>query len=238
MTSPAHSLLNQALEGLRGAIAQNPDPSDDPGYDDLPEEVPDDERPILSRERMAEMARDWDFRMEITHPEIDVMLTEAREFLCAWAHRDRPRWLTLLGPSGTGKTHIACRIADYWATVHGSRNGTLSQHWPSLYLGMVQVKSYASVTRWNDVPRLVMDEITTGSRADFVDENKALQAALLPRAEVLGRRPRWTVLTSNMSLDEIASQVDARLASRMHGENHLVEICDAPDYRYILAERR
>jgi hypothetical protein len=69
---------------------------------------------------IIEMAQAWDWQWKLVGNETSAekddlarMLDEAQKFVAAIIAGEEPRWLTLLGPSGNGKTWLAERINDW-----------------------------------------------------------------------------------------------------------------------------
>ena len=132
-----------------------------------------------------------------------------------------PSWLTLLGDTGTGKTHCAEMI---WKKRHRafdwSRTGWGPEkiYWPSFVADLRNGEAYAKVKDMARWPMLFLDDIcaerdTTGFAAEQL-------------CTLLGQRQaKWTILTSNKTVDQIAA-MDVRLADRIVREpgNELVEV--------------
>ncbi len=138
------------------------------------------------------------------------------------------RWLSLLGASGCGKTHLARKVVEVLKAE--GRGERFVQFW-SWRGAMQHVLADGAVMRWLiDRPVLVLDDIGTG----FTESTKAraLNASLL--YELLeGRLGKWTFLTSNLAPAHIEEQLDARIASRLYrGFNEIVNMSEAGDYCY------
>jgi DNA replication protein DnaC len=132
-----------------------------------------------------------------------------------------PSWLTLLGDTGTGKTHCADAV---WRKRHGKfdwRNCDWSPHkiyWPAFVLSLRSGEAYSKVSDMARWPMLYLDDIcaerdTTGFAAEQL-------------CTLLGQRQsKWTIITSNRTVAQIA-EMDVRLADRIVREpgNELVEV--------------
>jgi DNA replication protein DnaC len=139
---------------------------------------------------------------------------------------ERPRWLSLLGLTGTGKTHCARRLYRMTGAASPPYHSTdffpSFVHWPSMVddlRSFERQEEYRDMRRW---PFLFLDDImaerdTTG----FASEK--LSTLLSTRAG------RWTVLTSNLTLDQIARS-DTRIADRMLRDGGVVVDVTAPSY--------
>jgi len=124
----------------------------------------------------------------------------------------KPRWLSICGTTGTGKSHCARRIwqfgranlnwsgCDYISNTHG-------KYWPSevdaLRAGN-HFEHFNDMKRW---PILFLDDI--GAERDntgFATEK--LNTLLGCRDE------RWTIITSNLMLEQLAA-IEPRIADRI-----------------------
>lgn len=153
-----------------------------------------------------------------------------------------PRWLSFLGLSGTGKTHLAKRIARYF---RANLEGCLipGQHPDKTQFrmrgGFVQWRRLANDLRDGDHSVLrdlsedwfvALDDIG----AEYRSKSDFLTAKL---DELLDSRlGKWTIITANLSLAEIGEFMDVRIASRLiRGSSEVIEV-DAPDYNLRLRE--
>lgn len=133
----------------------------------------------------------------------------------------KPFCLTLAGPSGVGKTHLAKRFRDSLQSC-----GFIS--WPSWCVKGFQEENITYLRRY--AFPLVIDEafIATGGASDIrtaTQEARALVSILEARVD------RWTLLTTNASLHQIQAQ-DERLYSRIiRAGSFAIEIDkDTPDF--------
>jgi DNA replication protein DnaC len=165
-------------------------------------------------------------------PELEKMLCAAGQFCTAVKLGHSPRWLSLLGDSGTGKTHLAKRIWDWLCEYHRAGDFDLGTvvldyspriiHWPSFVLDLRAGTEYERIRDMRRWPFLVLDEI--GGERD----NSGFAAEQLTTL-VCCRTGRWTVLTSNLTLLEL-EKIDVRLASRMLRNGGAVIEVKAQDY--------
>ena len=140
-----------------------------------------------------------------------------------------PHWLSLLGASGTGKTHSAKAL---WAEI--KRRCTWNPEWcaytPSLIYWpdfVDRLRAGESYGTYNDMkrwPYLVLDD--TGAERD----PNGFSAEKL--TTLLGcRGGRWTVITGNLSLPQVEA-MDVRIASRMHRDGARVVEVTAMDFAF------
>lgn len=129
-----------------------------------------------------------------------------------------PFWLSIIGKSGTGKTHCAARL---WSSLSDKMRWVDMRYIPRLvywpaFIEELRVKinegqSLAELLDMGKWPLLVLDDIgadrdTTGFASDKLNM-------------LLGMRVgRWTVLTSNLDMEGIA-KIDKRIASRIIREH-------------------
>jgi DNA replication protein DnaC len=126
----------------------------------------------------------------------------------------RPFWLSLLGRSGTGKTHCAHRLwtlrdkLDGWDRTKFTRKFI---YWPEFVEEMrdrvrdgLGLNNLIDMGNW---PLLVIDDIgAENDKTGFASEKLNM---------LLGMRVgKWTVLTSNLNLAGL-SKVDDRISSRI-----------------------
>jgi DNA replication protein DnaC len=140
--------------------------------------------------------------------------------------------LTFLGKAGVGKTALAKTIWDAmringWAASDAIKpaviNGTLCRFdclwkdWRKVSDGF-KGGDWSAVEAMEAARLLVLDDIG----ADY-DPNK-VAVAKLDRV-LRSRSDRWTILTSNLSLQDINKELDLRIASWLiRGKNKFVEI--------------
>ncbi len=142
-----------------------------------------------------------------------------------------PRWLSLCGHSGTGKTMLARRFARFMRHrgqyYHHPTNGAqLSRPWA--YWGEDELArdlrdgNHRLVNDLSGLWLLVLDDI------GFSNDNTGFLTSAL--GEILNRRAgKWTLLTSNLSVEKWASR-DPRIASRMLRDGNRVVKLTCQDY--------
>ena len=141
------------------------------------------------------------------------MQLETARFITAYKRGYSPRWISLLGTSGAGKTMLAKEI---WR-ICGGRFVTWTR-----VANMLREGEY----RWfSDLMRehiVILDDIGSEYATPFI-------AAKL--YEFLSERVGlWTVITCNLSLADIGNKLDVRIASRMlRGDSRVVDV-EVPDF--------
>ncbi len=176
----------------------------------------------------------WDFK--VFHPALAPVLPAVQAYVSAIIKHDRtPRWLSLLGPSGVGKTHIlkqamsALRAAfsqGVWSlpTATGRRGPEMAHLIPA-----------EDLTDWR-APRdyarydvIYIEDIGSGALMD-----KGSGGVVTNRIKELLqlRSGKWTLLDANLYRGEIESQLDGRIASRLKRDGSTcIEIPpDVPDF--------
>lgn len=142
--------------------------------------------------------------------------------------KDRRQGMLILGPTGSGKTHLACALVRELFEM-GERPVFLRA--ADLYLevrrsyGEWDGDETAIIGAYSSAPVLVLDDIGAGSLSDH--ERRIL-------LEVVDRRGNTllpTVVTTNMGLADIAKLMDERISSRLR--DYLAMPVLSPDQRGI-----
>jgi len=133
-------------------------------------------------------------------------------------------WLTLLGRSGIGKTHLATRIHDRMKRKRDGERIITPTRWSSFIVRKIKWRTFVDeimggnwrITAWLIEPHfLYVDEI--GDEAVGTREIVFSKFGNVCDA----RLGKWTLFTGNQSLENIAS-IDARVASRMLRQGNVV----------------
>ena len=130
----------------------------------------------------------------------------------------KPYWLSFVGSSGAGKTHLARKITEWFKVnllgtsfipkpSHISRRDYRFRTWQKA-LGQIYDQNYGVVEALSEEWLAVIDDIGAEHDPRKFGVSKLLE--ILDR-----RRDKWTVLTSNLLVPEIAEHLDTRLASRL-----------------------
>jgi DNA replication protein DnaC len=181
------------------------------GIEETPTKI---RRPVILKQ-WAE----W-FGLKLLDEEIERMVRVSAEWGADVRDGEKPKWLSLLGSSGTGKTHIAKCLWNWLSKKpdFADKAEYVPQwiYWPKL---VEDLRSGNAYNRYRDMMRwkyLVLDEICAENQTEFSTEKLH---------NLLGSRVgRWTIVTSNKRAVDIAT-LDRRIASRMaRGGSYVVDI--------------
>jgi DNA replication protein DnaC len=162
---------------------------------------------------------EW-FKIQLLDEEVERMVRVSAEWARDVRDGEKPRWLSLLGSSGTGKTHIAKALWNWLSKKEDFEDKAeyVPQwvYWPKL---VEDLRSGSAYNRYRDMMRwkyLVLDEVCAENQTEFSTEKLH---------NLLGSRVgRWTIVTSNKRAVDIAT-LDRRIASRMaRGGSYVVDI--------------
>ena len=177
--------------------------------------TPTKTRPPVILRKWAE----W-FKIQLLDEEVERMVRVSAEWARDVRDGEKPRWLSLLGSSGTGKTHIAKALWNWLSKKEDFEDKAeyVPQwvYWPKL---VEDLRSGSAYNRYRDMMRwkyLVLDEVCAENQTEFSTEKLH---------NLLGSRVgRWTIVTSNKRAVDIAT-LDRRIASRMaRGGSYVVDI--------------
>jgi DNA replication protein DnaC len=134
-------------------------------------------------------------------------------------HHSQGYWLSLLGKSGAGKTHLAKMINEW------RKKRTLGRYfypWGDL-VSMARDGQLGKIRdRVEKRTLMIIDDIGTEYETDF---SKSLLAEIAEK-----RLDKWTVFTANLTLKDIAA-IDSRIASRMiRDQNKRLTFENTPDF--------
>lgn len=157
------------------------------------------------------------------------LVAAVQEWCRAVRDKQHPRWLSLIGRSGTGKTHCATRVWDWLCSHHGAAGYSESVkftprviHWPSFVMDLRSGSEYERIADMRKWPFLVIDEIG-GERDTTGFASEHLTTLLSCRVG------RWTILTSNLTMSQFES-LDVRIASRMGRDGGIIVNVNTTDY--------
>lgn len=182
-----------------------------------------EKRTFTERLRLAE-SRFPDFQ-HFGDYELQRMMVEACEFKPGC--ESNPRWLSLVGNSGTGKTFLAEKVyqsarCNPDLTTHRELiNPVLKVFWPKL-LSQLRDGDYYRIRDLTDANFVFIDEIAVEHDPSGFGKDKL--------CELLSSRVnKWTILTSNLTLEKLA-QIDTRISSRMIRGGSVVVETNAIDF--------
>ncbi len=166
-------------------------------------------------------------------PQLVTMVEAVASFVTDMKADKPPRFLSLLGTSGAGKTKLAKRVwrwfskcGRYYNPIKGCdasmvRTGQFCD-WRDLIESMMDTKDFSTMDLCQDC-FLVLDDIGAKRDKSGFGADK-LDTVLAARSE-----RKWTLITSNLSVAELAA-IDSRIASRLcRGGSVVVEV-NVPDY--------
>lgn len=160
------------------------------------------------------------------------MRDEAIRFASDMLAGAEPRWLTLLGSCGAGKTMLARIISSIFRqNLYGKVEHENAERIIYYKGGFIRWSTMAQRLRdrdydfFNDVCRhqfVAVDDIGSEQRTDFVI------AKLFEFCNESEKR--WRVITGNLSLEGIERELDPRISSRMIRHSSVVVDVDCQDY--------
>jgi DNA replication protein DnaC len=178
-------------------------------------------------------ASEWDFEFQtFGEAKLSEMLGAAKDFIRDMAIGTAPRWLSFLGRSGAGKTHLARSItrffkseaAIYVEPVTGAHLGRRGG-----FIGWRKV-----IDRLRDGDYGIIDAVCNDwfVALDDIGAERASDFSVSKLDQVIDARlGKWTVITCNFSREEIAEHLDVRIASRLgRGNNVIVDGICVRDY--------
>lgn len=162
------------------------------------------------------------------------MVEMTARFMKALKAGQSPRWLSFLGTSGSGKTHLARKV---WSWFKGSSffqpevNPETKEifypgswiFWPNMASELLNNSGYGRLEDLSNEKLIVLDEI--GADRDPSGHIRDCLSRLLT-----ARIGKWTILTSNKTLGDIERDIDARISSRIIRDENLVVDVNISDY--------
>lgn len=177
----------------------------------------------------------WEFQ---TFPGLEDVLPAVKAFCAAALENQEPRWLTLLGPSGIGKTFILRQALRFlrrnWALdikttwPDGSTTGKLREF--AHVIPERDLTDYRAPKEFAEFDVVFVEDIGSGSGLSERGSGAVLRGRIASLLQLRSRK--WTLLDANMSRGEIAERLDPRIASRLNrdGSTYLELSADIPDF--------
>ena len=178
-------------------------------------------------------ASKWDFGFQtFGEAKLCEMLDAAKDFIRDMAIGTTPRWLSLLGRSGTGKTHLARGTTRFFKAemaiyiepgtgAHLSRRGG--------FIGWRKVVDHLRDGDYGIIDAICSDWFVA---LDDIGSERASDFSVSKLDQVIDARlGKWTVITCNFTREQIAEHMDVRIASRLgRGKNVIVDDINVLDY--------
>lgn len=186
------------------------------------------------------------------------LLRESVRWLASWLEGREPYWLVMVGLSGTGKSMLTRRIAQYCIDHgHAVFERTVRDNMDAMTQDTSRVYSYAQegfpFMEWRNLVPHSSENQTRFSRAQSdwfkcIDDLKSQtgesvimegETGIQPKrfeanaaGDLLDARLRkWTVINTNLTRNQLALFWDVRIASRLtRGENTLVDLSGVRDF--------
>lgn len=170
----------------------------------------------MSRKKLHEIVE-----YKITHKEQQEAWDNACEYLNNIHNKKKPYWLTLAGNCGVGKTMLARGIVKASEIVHAQ-----TWRWATAVNKYMRAGDYGIVDHLCDLRLLLIDDVGSEHMSDYT--NKELLRVLENRLD------KWTIITTNKTMDEISDTVDMRISSRLkRGRNVVVNMFNVKDFADI-----
>jgi len=169
---------------------------------------------------------------------LEIMQAKSASFMAELVENKRPHWLSLLGSSGTGKTHLCAKMYSYFKAYHryymgkpdGSYDVEISQRYNISYW---KASGIAESLRSGDFS--IMHPIRNDHFIVIDDLGGEMDSEFMSSKwfEILDSRlGKWTLINSNMTIDAIADKIDNRIASRLVRDRNTVIDCNTTDYGF------
>lgn len=173
---------------------------------------------------MADMPK---FDLETVQPCVRSAHASTRAWVKAILDGETPaHWLTMFGVPGCGKTMLA-KLARHTLKDRGQE--VQLWNWPRVWR-MCLDGEWGILDHLMNLPILILDDVG----AEFTGSNKTSElnsARLYEIAE--SRLGKWTLITSNLSPDQMARSLGERFVSRIFRGNSVVnDMLTAHDYSF------
>ena len=195
-----------------------------------------DATPAAADRPISEWVIKTNWRFEVYDPALGPIMPAVHRFCSdVLNYRSQPHvvpyWLTVLGPSGVGKTlalrqayRMLSRNSFLWEvdTATGTRLPQCAHLLP-----MEDLRDWEAPGAYADYELLYIEDIGAGASVDPTGRAKGAAAVTASRVTelLMSRVGKWTLLDANLTLEEISRQLDARVTSRLKRDgSQLIEI--------------
>lgn len=180
-----------------------------------------------------EIFKEWEAFENFDDPQLIEMRDDCKKFVIDLLTPLMPaRWISLLGTSGAGKTMLANLIisaARSFARRHlylensYFLRGVRFVFWPDL-VERLKDGDYGALKDYYNCWFLLVDDLG-------VEHSGYSDYVISKLYQLLNKRlGKWTVVTCNLDMPQIAAKMDARIASRLIRNGSQVRTVDVPDY--------
>ena len=142
--------------------------------------------------------------------ELESLVLKCGAFAIEYKNNARPRWITIVGNTGVGKTHCARRLWNFLSAREDWREAEFCHgeiYWPKFVSELRAGDAFDKLRDMMDWPVLFLDDI--GAERDVTGfSSEQLNTLIGCRAD------KWTILTSNLSLKQLA-EIDPRISDRI-----------------------
>jgi hypothetical protein len=172
-------------------------------------------RTVIDRPVSAYVQR-YSWRFEVYHPALAAVMPAVHRFCSDVLDDEEPRWLTILGPSGIGKTfalrqafRMLSRNEHLWEVK--TRTGTRLPQCAHIIPGE-DLTDYRAPRDYGRYDLLYVEDIGAGANVRQGSGSVTISRV----AELLQYRTgKWTLLCANLNRTEISQHLDPRIASRL-----------------------
>lgn len=181
------------------------------------------------KEEVADMATDFTadlpkFDLQSVAPCVQQAHTLTKQWVRDIHTGSAPYWLTLFGVPGCGKTMLAT-LARHTLREKGKK--AQLWNWPRVMRRCLNGE-WDLLDHICELPVLILDDVG----AEFTSSAKASDlntARLYEIAE--SRLGKWTLITSNLNVEQMALTIGTRFVSRLfRGNSKIVDLTTAQDY--------
>lgn len=174
-----------------------------------------------------------DFRFQtLNDPELERMLAAAMKFCSDMASGVTPYWISFVGTSGAGKSHLIKQIWRFFQEqgqwYECPKTGANLVHdgrfvfWPKVVAKMKE-GDYGPISDLQNLWFCCIDDLSSDN--DPSGNARDNMATIAER-----RMGKWTAITSNLNLSQIQKKLDTRIASRMVREGNQVIDVETKDF--------